>query len=78
MAFNPLCLPPDRMNEVDALTKCLKFEWAITRDRNDGTFVFYYPQNGEPIPKRLVVKDYEALIRQLKYIIKEERTMADG
>ncbi len=77
MAFNPLCLPPDKTNEINALTKCLKSECAITRDRNNGTFVFYYPQNGEDVPKRLVVKDYEALIRQLKYIIKEEREMTD-
>ena len=74
MAFNPLCLPPDRMNEINVLTKCLKFECSITRDRNDGSFVFYYPQNGGHVLKRFVVKDYEALIRQLKFIIEEEKT----
>ena len=74
MAFNPLCLPPERMNEISILIKCLKFECSITRDRNDGSYVFYYPQNDGNIPKRFVVKNYEALIRQLKFIIEEEKT----
>lgn len=74
MAFNPLCLPPDRMNEINILTKCLKFECSIIRDRNDGSYVFYYPQNDGHIPKRFVVKNYEDLIRQLKFIIDEEKT----
>ena len=74
MAFNPLCLPPERMNEISILTKCLKFECSIIRDRNDGSFVFYYPQNDRYIPKRFVVKNYDALIRKLKFIIEEEKT----
>lgn len=74
MAFDPLCLSPDRMNEISILTKCLKFECSIIRDRNDGSFVFYYPKNDGYVTKRSVVKDYEALIRQLKFIIEEEKT----
>ena len=74
---NPLCLPPDEMKEFDSLAKCLKLQWAITRDQNDGSFIFYYPKNGELVLKRLVIKDYEALIRQLKFIIEEERTITD-
>lgn len=70
---NPLGLPPDIMNEVDSLAERLKLQWAITRDQNDGTFIFYYPKNGELVPERLVFKDYEALIRQLKFIIEEEK-----
>ena len=75
MAFNPLCLPPERMNEISNLIKCLNFECSITRDRNDGSYVFYYPQNDGCISKRFVVKNYEALIRQLKFIIEEEKTV---
>ena len=75
MAFNPLCLPPERMNEISILIKRLKFECSITRDRNDGSYVFYYPQNGGYVPKRFVVKNYEDLIRQLKFIIEEEKTV---
>ena len=74
MAFNPLCLPPERMNEISILTKCLKFECSIISDRTDGSFVFYYPQNDGYIPKRFVVKNYDALIRKLKFIIEEEKT----
>ena len=73
MAFNPLCLPPERMNEISILTKCLKFECSITRDRNDGSFVFYYPKNNGHDPERLIISDYDTLVKHLKYVIEEER-----
>ena len=73
MAFNPLCLPPERMNEISILIKRLKFECSITRDRNDGSFVFYYPKNNGHDPERLIISDYDTLVKHLKYVIEEER-----
>lgn len=74
MAFNPLCLPPDKTIEIEDLLKRLRYKSALTRDRNDGSFVFYYPKNNGRDSERLVISDYATLVKHLKYVIEEERT----
>ena len=77
MAFDPLCLPPDETIEIDDLLKRLRYKSALTRDRNDGSFVFYYPKNNGRDSERLVISDYATLVKHLKYVIEEERTTID-
>lgn len=74
MEFNSLCLPPDETIEIDDLLKRLRYKSALTRDRNDGSFVFYYPKNNGSDPERLIISDYDTLVKHLKYVIEEERT----
>lgn len=76
MNFNPLCLPPDKEAVIKDLLCQLKYSHALTRDRNDGSFVFYYPKNNGRDSERLVISDYATLVKHLKYVIEEEKVTA--
>lgn len=77
MAFNPLCLPPDKESVINDLLCQLKYSHVLTKDRNDGSFVFYYPKNKGHDPERLIISDYDTLVRHLEYVIEDERITTD-
>ena len=74
---NPLCLPPDEMKEFDSLSERLKNQWAINRDIETGSFIFYYVKPGCIFPETLIIRDYTTLADTLKHIIEEEREMSN-